>query len=186
MPQKAHVTSVEALEAFRSSLIVYVSKARPTLEEVTADVLRTRLWLETEQRTHWEGQLRRRTKELEQAQAALFSARISNLSDAISTEQLAFHRAKRAFDEAEAKLRVLKQWNREFENRVDPLVKQTEKLHTVLANDMIKAIAYLTEAIKTLAAYSEIGPRPASSIPATGPSQTAAQPAEPGEKKVAA
>src|SRR2546425_9928747 len=85
-----------------------------------------------------------------------------------------------------SKLRVLKQWNREFENRVDPLVKQTEKLHTVLANDMIKAIAYLTEAIKTLAANSERGPLPSSSIPAPTPEQTAAQPAEPGEKKVAA
>ncbi len=87
MPQKAHVTSVEALEAFRSSLIVYVSKARPTLEEVTADVLRTRLWLETEQRTHWEGQVRRRAKELEQAQAALFSARISNREASHSSGQ---------------------------------------------------------------------------------------------------
>ena len=182
MPQQAHVTSVEALEAFRSSLIVYVSKARPTLEEVTADVLRTRLWLETEQRTHWEGQVRRRAKELEQAQAALFSARLSNLSEAISAEQMAFHRAKRSFDEAEAKLRTLKQWNREFENRVDPLVKQTEKLHTVLANDMIKAIAYLTEAIKTLAAYSEIGPGPA---PAN-PGQTASEPLAASEKKVSA
>ena len=186
MPQKAHVTSVEALEAFRSKLIVYVSKARPALEEVTADVLRTRLWLETEQRSHWEGQVRRRAKELEQAQAALFSARISNLSDAISAEQLAFHRAKRAFEEAEAKLRILKQWNREFENRVDPLVKQTEKLHTVLANDMIKAIAYLTEAIKSLVAYAEAGRVAPAPMPASDPQQPGAESAKPGEEKAAA
>ena len=158
MPQKAHITSVEALEAFRSSLIVYVSKARPTLEEVSADVLRTRLWLQNEQRTHWEAQVRRRAKELEQAQAALFSARLSNLREESAAEQMAFHRAKRSLEEAETKLRTLKQWNREFDNRVDPLSKQTEKLHTVLANDMVKAIAYLTEAIKTLTDYSEIGP----------------------------
>src|SRR5205085_5730285 len=165
MPQRAHVTSVEALEAFRSLLIVYVSKARPTLEEVSAEVVRTRLWLENEQRTHWEAQVRRRLKDLEQAQAALFSARLSNLRDETSAEQLAFHRAKRSLDEAQNKLRILKQWNREFDNRADPLVKQTEKLHTVLANDMVKAIAYLTEAIKTLASYSEIGPPPG---PASG------------------
>ena len=58
-------------------------------------------------------------------------------------------------------MRTLKQWTREFDNRVEPLVKQTEKLHTVLANDMVKAIAYLAEASKTLAAYSESGPPPA-------------------------
>ena len=62
MPQSAHVTSVDALEAFRSSLIVYMSKARPTLEEISAEVMRTRLWLQTDQRTHWESQTRRRAK----------------------------------------------------------------------------------------------------------------------------
>src|ERR1051326_1947971 len=165
MPQKAHVASVEALEAFRSNLVVYVSKARPTLEEVSADVLRTRLWLQNEQRTHWEAQVRRRAKELEQAQAALFSARLSNLREESAAEQMTFHRAKRSLEEAETKLRTLKQWNREFDHRVEPLTKQTEKLHTMLANDMTKAIAYLTEAIKTLAAYSEAGPPPA---PAAG------------------
>ena len=48
MPERAHVTSLEALESFRASLILYVSKARPTLEEVSADVVRTRLWLEND------------------------------------------------------------------------------------------------------------------------------------------
>ncbi len=33
MPQKAHVTSLDALEAFRSNLIVYVSQARPALDD---------------------------------------------------------------------------------------------------------------------------------------------------------
>ena len=165
MPQRAHITSVEALETFRSQLIVYVSKARPTLEEISAEVVRVRQWLQNEQRIHWESQVRRRAKELEQAQAALFSARLSNLREESSAEQLAYHRAKRAFEEAEAKLRVLKNWNREFDNRTDPLVKQTEKLHTVLANDMVQAVAYLTEAINTLAAYSEIAPPSAPQTP---------------------
>ena len=59
MPQKAHVTSVDALEAFRANLITYVSKARPTLEEVSADVMRAKQWLQTEQRTRLEAEVRR-------------------------------------------------------------------------------------------------------------------------------
>src|SRR5437868_5217310 len=128
MPEQAHVTSVDALENFRSHLIVYVGKARPTLEEVSAEVVRTRLWLENEQRTNWEAEARRRAKLLEQAQAALFSARLSNLRKETAAEQLAYHRAKRSLDEAHAKIRTIKQWHREFEHRVEPLVKQTEKL----------------------------------------------------------
>ncbi|PWU08384.1 MAG: hypothetical protein C5B50_29780 [Verrucomicrobia bacterium] len=156
MPEKAFVSSIEALEAFRSDLVLYISKARPALEEVSADVTRMRLWLEDDQRRHWQGELRRRGKELEQAQSALFSARVSHLGKETSAELMAVQRAKRAMDEAETKMRVLKKWDRDFESRVDPLVKQTEKLHTVLANDLVQALAYLARTIETLSAYAQV------------------------------
>src|SRR6516225_9605833 len=108
MAERAQVTSLEALDTFRSQLIVYLSQARPALEEVSAEVLRTRMWLENDQRTHWENEMRRRLKTLEQAQQALFSSRLGALRRETAVEQLAVHRAKRAVDEAEAKLRVLK------------------------------------------------------------------------------
>ena len=158
MQQQAQVTDLDALESFRSHLIVYISQARPALEEVTADVLRTRIWIESEQRTHWENELRKRKKALEQAQQALFSARLGNLRNETAAELMAVQRAKRAVDEADAKLHVVKRWAREFEARVQPLVKQMEKLHTLLSNDLVKGAAYLAEAINTLAAYAEIKP----------------------------
>jgi hypothetical protein len=163
MPQKAHVTSVDALELFRSHLIVYLTQARPALEEVSADVVATRVWLESDRRTYWENQMRRRAKALEEAQSTLFSARLSNLCKETAAEQMAVHRAKRSLEEADAKLRLLKKWHREFDGRVQPLVKQIEKLHTVLANDMVKAVASLAQAINTLAAYAEAPASPAAS-----------------------
>jgi predicted ATPase len=193
MPDRAHVTSVDALESFRSSLIVYLSKARPTLEEVSADVQRTRGWLEGEQRTYWENEFRRRHRALAEAQAAVFSSRISKLREVSAAEQMAVRRAKRDLDEADAKLRVVKQWNRVFDNRVDPLVKQMEKLHTVLANDMVKAVAFLKQAIDTLHNYAGVIPATAAgAAPVEGStakysqspianSQTGAVPAESGE-----
>ena len=158
MPERAHVTSVEALEGFRASLVLYLSKIRPALEEVAAEVLRTRLWLENEQRSHWENQLKRRKREWDEAQAALFSSRISNLRDESSAEIQAVHRCKRAYQEAETKLRILKQWNREFESRALPLVKQMEKLQTLLSSDLPKAIAYLGELMRALDAYAGVAP----------------------------
>jgi chromosome segregation ATPase len=171
MADKAHVTSTEALETFRANLVLYVSRARPSVEEVSSDVLRTRLWLQNDQRLHWESQLRRRTKELEQAQAALSGARLSDLRGDKTVEQNAVRKAKAALEEAEAKLKRLKQWNREFDTQVQPLVKQLEKLHTVLSNDMLLANAYLAKAISTLAAYAEMAPP---SVPAASPSPTSA------------
>ncbi len=158
MSPRAHVTSVEAIEDFRASLVVFLSKARPTLEEVSDEALRTRLWLENEQRTRWEAEVRRRTRTLEQAQQALFSAGISNLRDASDAEKMAVQRARRALEEAEAKLKVVKQWARDFENRAEPLTRQLDKLHTLLSNDMLKAVAYLVNVIKALDAYADVAP----------------------------
>ncbi|HSA12163.1 MAG TPA: hypothetical protein P5205_17515 [Candidatus Paceibacterota bacterium] len=170
MPDRAHVTSVEALESFRASLIVYLSKARPALEEVSADVQRMRGWLENDQRGHWMNEVRRRSQALQEAQQALFSAKLSTFREAGSVEQLMVHRAKRALDEADAKLRTVKQWNRVFDNHTAPLVKQMEKLQTVLANDMVQAVAYLTQAINTLDAYAGTVP-PATGAPPAGGGQ---------------
>ncbi len=177
MPERAHVNSVEALEAFRTTLILYLSKARPTLDEVSADVMRTRLWLEDEQRTHWERQVQRRRRALQEAQQALFSARLSSFRDESSAEQMAVHRTKRECDAAEDKLKLVKKWDRDFDGRVEPLVKQMEKLHTVLANDMVQALAYLAQAIKTLGDYAEMrAPSALEGAPAAGDRQN------PGER----
>ena len=113
--------------------------------------------------------MRRRLKTLEQAQQALFSSRLGALRRETAVEQLAVHRAKRAVEEAEAKLRILKKWCREFDARVQPLLKQTEKLHTVFTNDMVKALTFLTQAINTLSAYAETKPSLAPTAPSPGP-----------------
>jgi predicted ATPase len=178
MPDRAHVTSVDALEAFRSNLIVYLSKARPTLEEVSADVQRTRSWLEDEKRAYWENELRRRSRALQEAQQALFSSKLSSFRETSAAEQLAVQRTKRAHDEAEGKLRVLKQWNRVFDNRVEPLVKQMDKLQTVLAQDMVQAVAFLTQVITTLDAYAKTSPPSA----VHGAAQPGGQSPGPGRK----
>jgi DNA repair ATPase RecN len=166
MPERAHVTSVEALDSFRASLIVFVNKARPALEEVTAEVVRTKLWLENEQRLHWENQVRRRRNALDQAKQALSSARLSILEPSATLEQMAVQKARRALEEAEAKLKLLKRWTRDFDSRVQPLLKEMDKLHSVLSTDMARAAAFLAQAIATLAAYADIGPALASSSPA--------------------
>ena len=155
MPERANVRSVDAIDAFRSHLVVYLSQARPALEEISAQVVRTRIWLENDQRTHLEHQLLRRRKQLDEAQKALFSARIGTLRKETALEQMALHKAKRAVEEAEGKLRLVKKWTREYETRVQPLVKQVEKLQTVLTNDMTQAVAYLAQTIQTLSAYAD-------------------------------
>jgi hypothetical protein len=163
MPDRAHVGSLDALEAFRANLIVYLSKARPALEEVTGEMTRMRIWLQQEQRMHWEKEWRRRVKELESAQQALFSARLSGLSEPTDTEQMAVRRARKALDDTEEKLRRVKKWSREFDHTVEPLTRQLDHLLNLLGTQVPEATAYLAQVLKTLSDYAGLAPSAASS-----------------------
>lgn len=175
MPERAKVTSLEAIEAFRSRLIVYREKAGRVIDEVSEEVLRTRMWLENDRITFWEGQIRRKHKELEMRQQELFSAQISGMRDASFVQQQAVQKARHALRDAEDKLRVVKVWNRQYDQRVEPVAKQVEKFRHNISNDLANALAYLDQVIKTLAEYSEISvagsaPKPVGEPPANGQS----------------
>lgn len=155
MPEKAQITSIEALETFRAALIVYTSKARPALEEVSSDVMRTRLWLQDDRLSHWEGQVKKRQRVFEQAQQTLFAAKLSNNNEATSTAQFNYHRARRALDDAQERVRKVKIWIKKYDGLVEPWIRQMEKLHSVLSHDLPLSVAHLSEMINLLAAYAE-------------------------------
>jgi len=169
MVEAAHVRSIEALEAFRAKLIVYLQRAGNAVDEVNEEVTRTRLWLQNEGRTRWEGATRRLRRKLEDAQQALMAARMSTLRQSSSSERVAVEKAKRACEHAEQKLLRVKQWNREFDNRVDPLIKELGKFSTVLETDMPRAAAALGGVIKTLDAYAHAERPPTVAEPAGAP-----------------
>jgi hypothetical protein len=154
--QQAKVTSVDAIEQFRSVLLLFLTKARPTLEEIISEVNKTRNWLQNDQVSFWERQMKARQRTLETAEAELFSARISTIHEASAAQQMAVQRARRSIREAEEKLRILKKWGREIDNRTDPFVKEIEQLHGFISVDMTKAVSYLTEIIKSLQAYADV------------------------------
>jgi hypothetical protein len=156
--QQAKVRSVDAIETFRSQLILFLSKAKPALEEVVGELTRTRLWVESEQKTFWQREMKKRKQKFEQAQSELFSARLSRIETPSAAQQMAVHRAQAAIREAEEKLRILKKWERELETRTEPMVKLIEQMHGYLTTDMGKAVVLLGELVKTLQAYAEIGP----------------------------
>ena len=158
MPERAKVTSLEAIEDFRAKLIVYRDKAARVLDEVGDEVIRTRLWLETDRPAHWQSQIRQRTRELEQAQQELFSAQLSGLREASYTQQAAVQKCRRAIRDAEDKIKLAKQWERQFDQRVETPARQVEKLRHLLSHDLGTAIAWLNEATKTLSAYAELSP----------------------------
>jgi hypothetical protein len=161
MPERAHVTSLEVLDSFRTALILYTDKARGVLDEVGAEIVRMKLWLETEQRSYWERQVRRRKRDLEQARQVLFNARLSQPHGASAPDFAAVRQATRALREAEEKRGRVKRWSREYERRVETLDSKLNTMRNILSQRMPMAAAYLAEAAGTLGAYAEMEPPPA-------------------------
>jgi hypothetical protein len=173
MPERAKVTSLEAIEDFRAKLIVYRDKASRVLDEVSDDVTRTRVWVENDRPVFWQNQIRRLTRDLEAAQQELFSAQLSGLRDASYGQQAAIQKARRAIQAAEEKAKIVRQWQRQFDTRVETPARQVEKLRHFLGHDVARAIAYLNEVVKNIAAYSEI------TLPASAPAPAPAAPPDP-------
>jgi len=173
MAEQAKVTSVDALESFRASLIVFLSDAHRCLDEVGDEVRRTRHWVQTDQRTFWEGELRRRGKILEAAETEFFGARLSSMREPSAQQRLAVHRAKAAVAEAEEKLRNIKAWNRNYDGATDPLLKRLNGLRQFLDFDLPKGVSFLTQAQRTLEDYTERAAPPPAPAPAGGTEEPA-------------
>ncbi|MDB6152906.1 MAG: hypothetical protein JWL90_1359 [Chthoniobacteraceae bacterium] len=155
MADQAKITSIDALEAFRASLIIFLTRAHGSVDSVGDEVRRTRVWLQNDQRIHWENQIRRWRRQLDQATQDLMSARLSGLRDSTSAQEMAVVKCKRGLAESEEKLRSVKIWNRDFDHYMSPLLKRMEGLRQFLDYDMPKALAYLVQAQHTLDAYAE-------------------------------
>ncbi|HEX9047557.1 MAG TPA: hypothetical protein VF988_11065, partial [Verrucomicrobiae bacterium] len=150
------------IAAFRAELVVYLAAMRPALEEVTSEVLRTRMWLQDDRRRFWEQTFRKRSRQLEDAKQELFTASLSRLGEATSVQQMAVQRAQRALRETEEKLSVIKKWDQQLDDRTGPPVKQIEQLHSFLTVEMTKAVAYLDQVLRALEAYKNVAPPPPS------------------------
>ncbi|MCP5519763.1 MAG: hypothetical protein H7A45_21190 [Verrucomicrobiales bacterium] len=163
MADRAKVTSIEAVESFRTRLLVYLEKAGNALDEISEEVRRTKGWLDHDRRDFWQRETVRRAKVLEQRQQELFSARISGLAEATQVQQMAVQKARRELQAAEDRLRQVRRWVRQYDSRVDPLAREVEKLRGVLGQEMRQAEIVLRETVRILDAYAGVPLRPVTS-----------------------
>ena len=156
MAIQAKVSSLDALERFRANLIIFRTKAHRSLEMACDEVRRTQSWLQGTCRAHWDGEIRRRRKILEQAEADLHSARLTGMQESAAVKRAAVHKARRAVEEAEEKMRNVKKWNQKFGSQADQLVKMLGPLRQIVEQDLPDGIAFLAQAQRTLEAYTEV------------------------------
>lgn len=170
MGNQAKVSSIEALDMFRASLVIFLTKARRSMDDTGDEARQTRMWLQHDRVVHWEGEIRKFSRVLDQAEQDFMSARLTkNNETALMVRKAAVEKAKRALDNAQDRLRRVKQWAQNFDSASDPIVKRLESIRQYLDVDMPKAIAYLVGLQRTLAAYAEGPPPETDQAPSAAP-----------------
>src|SRR5262245_19010400 len=117
------VESIDALRLFRVALIKFKETAGTALCDAESDMQDMLKWLETEQLTHWQTQIRKRHDVLEKAREQLRSKRL--FRDAAgripyaSEEEKAVRLAQVRIEEAEQKLAAVKKYTRVLRREMD-------------------------------------------------------------------
>src|ERR1700676_1784910 len=113
MSQGANVRSVDAIKDFKVAMINFGEDARVPLSSAAMGGHQVRNWLQRDQLTYWQSQVKRLQEQLSMARADLFRRQLSQSnSDAVSdTEQKeAVRDVQRKLKEAEDKVVTIKKW----------------------------------------------------------------------------
>ena len=154
MAERANVTDVEVLERFRSSLMLFIERSNASINEVSEEVKRTRIWLQSEQKLNLDREMWRKKKDLEQLEAEYFSARLSKMAQKKTGIQMMINKKRREIREIEDKLRAVSAWLRHYDSKVEIEARKVDKLRSMLDSEMGRAVQFLNVAAKNLHDYS--------------------------------
>src|SRR4051812_29247206 len=161
MAGQARVESIEPLKALRRTMFKFAEAANVALADAESEITRTLLWIQTEQLSYWQGQIRKRTELVSRCAEAvrmkqLFKDSTGRTSSAID-EIKAHEAAKRSLAVAQEKLANCKAWSRKLEKEIENYRGSVQRFATDIQADLPVAAAKLEAAIIQLEQYVSLG-----------------------------
>ncbi len=156
MAQAAKVLSVQSLKDFRVAMITFTEEARNALGGVDMELKRMRDWLERDQLSYWQMQVKRRHEAMMNARTELHRRRIAQQgSDAISdTEQKeALREAQKRLRVAEEKVETVKKLIPIFHHAAAEYTSRATPLADHLSGGMDKSLSSLSKMVESLESY---------------------------------
>lgn len=182
MADSAKVLSVEAIKDFRIALINFVEEARNALSGVDMDLRRMREWLERDQLSYWQMQVKRRHEAMMMARTELHRRQIAQQgSDAVSdTEQKeALREAQRKLRAAEEKVEAVKRLIPVFHHAVSEYASHATPLADHLSGGVERSLSSLERMVQSIESYLALqapsAPAAELSGAAAGPGMTSAR-----------
>ena len=155
MAKSSNVRSLEALREFRVALIHFIDKAKRAVSTSDSEVMRTQLWLQSQQPAHWIQEIRKAEEKLAQAKNELFRAKISQPDNPRGpTEQVLLVRKRKAeLAHAQQKLEKTNRWSRTFERSTNEYRGVLSPLSSALDGSAQKTVVLIEQSIATLESY---------------------------------
>jgi hypothetical protein len=174
MTDRVQVDSIDALKVFRVAVVKFAETCNVSMNDVESDFGRMMNWLETEQLSHWQTEIRKRTELLSRAKEALRMKKVfkdsSGRSPSAVDEEKAVRIAQIRLEEAEQKLLNVKKYTRVLQKEVQSYKGSVQRFMTTLQSDVPAALAMLDKMIDSLEKYVELAP--ADKTPTAPPPET--------------
>jgi hypothetical protein len=187
--ESAKVTSIDALRSFRAALIKFAETAEAAITDADSDVRSTLTWLERDQLSYWNNQIRKRHDALERAKEALRHKEVFKSPHggraSVVDEQRMVAKCKVALAEAEQKLINTKRSAQRLHKQMMEFSGQIQRLATAAQSDIPAAVADLDRMVALLDEYVSMRApaAAASSTESESAAMTRAAPARDSENK---
>ena len=159
---EARVESIDAIKAFKRALLKFAEVANAAVSDAESDAVGTHRWLETEQRTFWQNNVRKAQELVSRCEEALRHKRVfkdaTGRTPSAVDEEKALAKAKRMLEYATEKLENVRRYTPRLQKEVLLFKGQMQRLGTFVAADIPTAAAKLDKMVDTLEAYVELSP----------------------------
>ncbi|HUO10675.1 MAG TPA: hypothetical protein VM008_20410 [Phycisphaerae bacterium] len=160
MSEQVRVDDLEIFGRFRVAMIKFAQAANEALGSADSEISRTHSWLETEQRTYWEGQLRKRTEAVTKAREAVRQKKLykdsSGRTPGAVEEEKFLAKCIAAVAHAEERLESVRRWLPRLERAAGMYRSGVAGLSKTVDDDVPKAIALLDRLADSLQQYLQI------------------------------
>jgi hypothetical protein len=153
----AKVEDLDAIKSLKRAIWKFAEAANVALGDAESEMNRALLWLEGEQRSYWEGQVRKRHDLVERAKEAVRMKKIykdsTGRQQSAVDEEKALKVAQRRLEEAEQKVIAVKKHTAKLRKETLLYKGHVQRFATAVQNDLPMASAQLDGLLDRLQKY---------------------------------
>src|SRR4051812_11175698 len=172
MSNPARVESIEALKMFRRAIIKFIEAATVAMGDAESEMQRRLNWLENEQDSYWQGQIKKRTEDVAKAKDAVRQKELfkdfAGRTPSADQEKKALRIALQRLEEAERKLAAVRRYAKKLPKEIEVYKGTAQRFATTVQSDLPVAAGKLDAMIRKLEEYAALGPAAAASTASGG------------------